>query len=662
MTFKQRSRLILGCALIGSASFSTMNTAHAEQPALIPRDILFGNPERTSPQLSPDGKQLAWIAPDDRGVLQVWVRSLDKDDSRVVTADKSRGIRQFFWTQNSDDLLYLQDSEGDENFHVHGVSLATGQVRDFTPGKDVRADLMASEPKFRDEVLITTNARNPTVFDVYKLHVKSGELTRVAENPGDVLGFQADADFVIRGAQSATPDGGMIIRVRDGDSDDWREWITAGPEDNLTLALVGFTADGRSAYVLTSIGRDTAAVVLKDVATGAETVIAESPTADADGVMINPKTKVLEAVSFSPGRTEWQVVDPTVKADFDGLAQLHPGDFNVVSRDEADRTWLVRYTDDRGPSRYYSWDRDARKGTFLFTSQPKLEGLTLASMKPVQIPARDGLTLNGYLTLPAGVEPKGLPMILLVHGGPWARDVWGFNPTAQWFANRGYACLQVNYRGSTGYGKSFLNAANKQWGKTMHDDLIDAKRWAVAQGYVDPEKVAIFGGSYGGYAALAGVTLTPTEFACAVDIVGPSNLATLIQSIPPYWKPMRSMFDVRLGNIDDPADADMIRAASPLFKADRIVRPLMIGQGANDPRVKQAESEQIVEAIEKANGAVSYILYPDEGHGFARPANRIDFFARAEHFLAKHLGGRAEPLPDGGKVEGSTAVIREIGQ
>jgi dipeptidyl aminopeptidase/acylaminoacyl peptidase len=282
-------------------------------------------------------------------------------------------------------------------------------------------------------------------------------------------------------------------------------------------------------------------------------------------------------------------------------------------------------------------------------------------MKRVAIKSRDGLTLHSYLTLPIGVEPRGLPMVLMVHGGPWGRDSWGYNPSAQWFANRGYACLSVNLRGSTGYGKSFLNAGNRQWGKTMHNDLLDACNWAVAQGYADPKKIAIFGGSYGGYAALAGVTFTPEFFACAVDIVGPSNLKTLIGTIPPYWKPMRSIFDLRVGNVDDAKDAELIKAASPLFKADKIQRPLLIGQGANDPRVKQAESEQIVTAIEKNRGRVTYVLYPDEGHGFARPENRINFNARAEAFLAENLGGRCEPL-SGEKIPGSTAVVREIGK
>lgn len=647
-------------AFVSSCLVSPMPT-RAELPPLIPREVLFGNPEKTGPKLSPDGSRLAWIAPDDKNVLQVWVQTVGADDAKVVTADKKRGIRQYTWAKNSKVLIYLQDADGDENWHLYGVSLDTGSVRDFTPDAKVQARITATDPKFPDEILVSLNRRDPALHDVYRLNINTGETTLVAENPGDVVGFDADSEFRVRAAQAATPEGGMILRVRDDEDGEWRDWIKAGPEDALTLGFLDFTADGRSAYLLSAIGRDTAALVKKEIATGREEVIAKSDEVDVAGVVIHPTRHVVQAVGFAPGRLRWEVVDPSVRDDFDGIARLHRGDFNIVNRDDADRHWLVAFTDDRGPVAYYQWDRDSKRGTFLFVHQPKLEGLALAPMKPISYTTRDGLTVHGYLTLPVGVEPKGLPLVLAVHGGPWARDDWGFDSHAQWLANRGYACLQVNYRGSTGYGKAFLNAGNKQWGKAMHDDLIDAKRWAVEQGYADPDRVAVFGGSYGGYAALAAVTFTPKEFACAVDIVGPSNLRTLVESIPPYWKPMRSIFDDRMGNIDDPADAELIREASPLFKADRIERPLLIGQGANDPRVKQAESEQIVEAIEKSGGKVTYVLYPDEGHGFARPENSIDFIARAEAFLAAHLGGRHQPL-ESETYPGSTAVVREVGR
>jgi dipeptidyl aminopeptidase/acylaminoacyl peptidase len=522
----------------------------------------------------------------------------------------------------------------------------------------VRADVVAVERDFPDEILVQLNLRNRALFDVYRLTLKTGALVLDTENPGDIAAWMADSHMQIRAAQVQTPDGGTEIRIRSDTRVPWQSWIKVGPDE--ILDFLDFTIDGKAAFLNSSIGFDTARVIRKDVTTGAETTVAASDEVDAGDVVINPRQHVVEAVSFAPGRARWTVVDPDVKADFAGVAALNDGDFDLISRDDQDNTWLVAFTSDRGPVRYYAWDRTAKKGTFLFTARPKLEGLPLAAMQPVAVTARDGLVLHAYLTLPAGVPPKQLPMVLFVHGGPWGRDNWGYNAYAQWFANRGYACLQVNYRGSAGYGKKLLNAGNRQWGLKMHDDLLDAVGWAIQQGYADPGKVAIMGGSYGGYATLAGLAFTPEKFACGVDIVGPSNLTTLIHSIPPYWKPMRAMFDVRVGNVDDPKDAELIHRASPLFAADKIVRPLLIGQGANDPRVNHAESEQIVDAIQRHGGKVTYVLYTDEGHGFARPENRIDFNARAEAFLAQNLGGRAEPL-DGDKYPGSTAVVKVVG-
>jgi dipeptidyl aminopeptidase/acylaminoacyl peptidase len=629
----------------------------AELPPLIPREVLFGNPERTSPRLSPDGRRLAWIAPDKRNVLQVWVKTIGKDDDKSVTADKKRGIRQYLWAEDDRTLLYLQDTDGDENFHVHGVDLESGNVRDFTPFQGVRAAPVGLDEKFPNEILVQMNARKRETFDVYRLNLETGALVLDTENPGDVTGWMADDDMVVRLGTVTTPDGGTELRVRENPKSAWRSWMKVGAEEN--LGPVEFTKDGQSLYIESSIGSDTARVLQRNISSGEEKLIAHSPEVDSGDVMIHPKTKLVEAVSFEPGRRQWKVVDPSVQGDFDALTKVMDGDFSIVSRDRADKTWLVAYTTDRGPTHFYSWDRVGKKSTLMFTAQPKLEKVTLAEMKAVVIPSRDGLKLNSYLTLPAGVPAKNLPLVLFVHGGPWARDNWGFNPTAQWFANRGYACLQVNFRGSTGYGKKFLNAGNKQWGLKMHDDLLDAVDWAVAKGYADPAKVAVFGGSYGGYSALAGVTFTPEKFACSVAIVGPSNIRTLLATIPPYWKPMLAQFSVRVGDVNDPKDEELIKNASPLFSAHKIVRPLLIGQGANDPRVKQAESEQIVDAITKNGGSVTYVLYPDEGHGFARPENRIDFNARAEAFLASHLGGRTEPVA-GGKIPGSTAVVKTV--
>ncbi|HJW93615.1 MAG TPA: S9 family peptidase [Thermoanaerobaculia bacterium] len=642
--------LALAALTIGPAA-----ATFAQLPPLIPRETLFGNPERVSPRLSPDGKHLAWIAPDKKNVLQVWVKTIGKDDDKVITADKKRGIRQYFWTEDNNHIVYAQDNDGDENFHLYGVDLDSGTVRDYTPFLGTRATPVASEPSHPDEMLVSINARDRRVFDVYRLNLSTGALVLDTKNPGDILGWIADKDLHVRGGQAVTPDGGTDIRLYD--NGEWKSWLKAAAEDN--VGVLDFTPDGKALLLESSLGRDTAAVVARNLADNSEKVVASSPEVDVESVSFNPVTHVLEAVEFAPGRASWTIIDPSVKADYDAIGKLYDGDFAVVNRDRADKTWLVAFTADKAPTRYYTYDRTTKAGMFLFSARPKLDNLQLASMKPVVIPSRDGLKLNSYLTLPVGVAPKNLPMVLFVHGGPWGRDTWGYAGFPQWLANRGYAVLQVNFRASTGYGKKFLHAGDKQWGLTMQDDLTDAVNWAIKQGYADPKKVAIMGGSYGGYATLAGLAFTPDLYACGVDIVGPSNLKTLIGSIPPYWKPMRAMFDARMGNVDDPKEAELVKNASPLFKANAIKKPLLIGQGANDPRVNHAESEQIVDAIEKNNGSVTYVVYSDEGHGFARPENNIDFNARAEAFLGQCLGGRIEPL-SGEKWPGSTATVKVV--
>jgi dipeptidyl aminopeptidase/acylaminoacyl peptidase len=393
-------------------------------------------------------------------------------------------------------------------------------------------------------------------------------------------------------------------------------------------------------------------LIALDLATKAETVLAEDEQYDVGGILMHPTNRAIQAVSFYKARVEWRVLDESIAPDLDTISQVREGQYGISSRTLADDTWLISYLTDDGPVYYYTYDRASKNSTLLFSNQPELEDLPLAFMQPVTYPARDGLTIHGYLTLPVGVEPTNLPTVLFVHGGPWARDTWGYSPTVQWLANRGYGVLQVNYRGSTGYGKAFLNAGNREWAAKMHDDLIDAVEWLIGQGISDPKKIAIMGGSYGGYATLVGLTFTPDVFACGVDIVGPSNLITLMQSIPPYWKPLLANMYHRVGNME--TEPEFLKARSPLFLVDKIIKPLLIGQGANDPRVKQAESEQIVEAMQNAGKPVEYALYTDEGHGFARPENRLHFYALAEEFLAKYLGGRFEEI---GEIEGHSGKV-----
>jgi dipeptidyl aminopeptidase/acylaminoacyl peptidase len=648
---------LIFAVLIMTSTISAPPT-FGQLPPLIPRETLLGNPERANPHIAPDGKRLAWLAPDEHDVLQVWVQTIGQHDARAVTADKSRGIQTYGWAYDSKTILYAQDAAGDENFHVFAVDLDSHNVRDLTPWQGVRAEFVAANPKFPDRMLVALNLRDRKLMDVYRVDLRTGAVDLDTKNPGDVAGWLADDEMVVRAATISTPDGGTEIRIRDNASGAWRTLMKASMEDN--LAALDFTKDGKAVFLSTSIGTDTARLVLHDLASGKETDIAQSGEADLSDVMIHPTRHVVQAAAFDPGRQHWTVIDPSIQGDFEAIAKIADGEFSVADRDLADKTWLVSFSTDRAPVRYYSWDRAARKATFLFSVQPKLDDAPLAPMKPVEFTARDGMKINGYLTLPTGVPAKNLPLVLAVHGGPWARDSWGFAPYTQLLANRGYAVLQINFRGSTGFGKKYLHAGDREWGRAMQNDLTDGVKWAVDQGIADPKRVAIVGGSYGGYAALAGAAFTPTLYRCAAEECGPSNLFTLLTSFPPYWEFIRSIFFTRVGNPGDPKDKELLTSASPLFSADKIKIPMLIGQGANDPRVKQAEAEQIVDAIEKHRGNAVYALYTDEGHGFVRPENRLDFTARMEKFLADNLDGRYEPMKSDRKP-GSTAKIRVVG-
>jgi dipeptidyl aminopeptidase/acylaminoacyl peptidase len=617
---------------------------------LIPRKILFGNPDKASPKLSPDGTQLAFLAPVD-GVMNVWVAPLtDLQAAKAVTQDKKRGIRSFSWAYTNKHLLYEQDAGGDEDFHLYGVELATKTTKDLTPLKKIRVMVMASSPQLPDEVVIGLNDRDPQFHDVYRLNLQTGERTLLQKNTG-FAEFVVDHDYHLRFAQKFNKDGSMAYYQPDG-KDGWKEAFTIPAADTLTTQLIGFNQANDVAYMLDSRGRDTAAFATLDLKTGKLTAVAEDARADAGGLLMHPSTYAVQGVSFTYERTHWKFLDNAIAGDFEILKKVADGDINLVSRTLDDRSWIVAYLMDNGPVRYYHYDRTATKARFLFTNRAQLEGLKLAKMQPHVVKARDGLDLVCYLTLPVGqvagdgAAKQPLPLVLLVHGGPWARDSWGLDAQHQFLANRGYAVLSVNYRGSTGFGKRFLNAGNREWAGKMHDDLLDAVGWAIDKKIAQRDKVAIMGGSYGGYATLVGLTFTPDTFACGVDIVGPSNLVTLINSFPAYWGPLLQIIKDRVGDHTTEAGRKDLLARSPLTRVEQIRKPLLVAQGANDPRVKQAEADQIVEAMQKHKIPVTYVLYPDEGHGFARPENRLSFYAVAEAFLAQHLGGRYEPLGD----------------
>lgn len=626
--------------------------ASAALPPLIPRDVLFGNPDKASPQISPDGKHVAYLAPDDKNVLQVWVKPVGAGEAKKITSDEKRGIRQYFWARDNKHLLYLQDKGGDENFHLFASELATGKTRDLTPFEGVRVQGVEVDDGHPDAVLVGMNKRSKQVFDMHRLTLSTGEEKLDTENPGNVVGWTADANFVIRAATAVNPmTGGYDLKVREKPGAEWKAVKSWTAEEQ--GSPVGFGKDPNVLYVTGNDGANAMRLVKLDLGTGEEEVVAEDRAYDVGGVFFSDRKRAPLAVAFTKARTEWTVLDDGVKDDFAALAKVRRGDFSVTGTTADEQKWVVAYSTDDGPTSYYLYDRPGKKADFLFVNNSKLEKYKLAQMEPVSFKAQDGLTIHGYLTKPPGVEAKNLPAVLYVHGGPWARDTWGFNPVAQWLANRGYAVLMVNYRGSTGYGKAFLNAGNREWAGKMHQDLIDAKEWLVKQGVADPKKVAIAGGSYGGYATLVGLTFTPEEFACGVDIVGPSNIITLLKTIPPYWAPLKVLFARRVGDIEK--DEQFLKDRSPLYKVNSITKPLLIGQGKNDPRVKVSESDQIVEAMRKNGKPVEYVVYPDEGHGFARPENRLHFFAIMEQFLAKHLGGRAEPV---GEIKGSTGEMK----
>jgi dipeptidyl aminopeptidase/acylaminoacyl peptidase len=610
---------------------------------LIPREVLFGNPERVSPQLSPDGTRLAWIAPRD-GVLNVWAApagaaGVDWDAAAVVTDDTDRGIRSYAWARDGRHLLYVQDTGGDENWRLYDVDIQTLARRDLTPFEGIQARVIATRKSHRDEVLVGINRDNPQLHDVYRLDLKTGDLTKLIDNPG-YAGWLADEDMVVRGAIAPLPDGGYDLLVRDDGEGSWRTLLTIPADDAPASDVLAFTGDGKALLAISSVGVNTGRLVRIDLATGEDRVLLEDPDADVAGAILHPDTREPQIGVVVKDRAEYHVLDPAVAPDYETVRALNTGDPTLMGRDEANTTWLVAFDDDVRPVRYYAYDRASRTGSLLFDSRPELSRYELARMEPFSFTTRDGLTVRGYVTFPPGAGRSGLPAVLDVHGGPQVRDEWGWNPEAQWFANRGYLCIQVNYRGSTGYGKAFVNAGDREWGAKMHDDLIDAVRYVAAQGWADPDRIAIYGGSYGGYAALVGAAFTPDVFRCAVDIVGPSNLQTLLETIPAYWAPMKAQLYKRVGNPE--TDQEFLWSRSPLSRAGDIRIPLLIAQGANDPRVKQAESEQIVAALAEAGIDYEYMLFPDEGHGFAKPENRLKFYAAAERFLAKYLGGRFE--------------------
>ena len=640
-------------------------------PELIPREAFFNMTGVGSPRLSPDGRLLSYVKPSDKGIPNIWVRTIGRSDDHMVTADSKRGINSYSWSADGRFLLYLRDSDGDENFHLFGLELMTRVERDFTPFSGIKAQNLLVSGDAPGEALIGLNLRDRTLFDMYRVNLDSGAVSLDTVNPGDVRWWLTDHGFRIRAAVSIdSQDSHQELRVRDDYRKPWRvliNWpfgesgVVEGYGSDLAIA---FSRDGKSLFVQSALHSDTTQFLKVDVATGREQLIADDPKAnlwsfmsetlyDFAVVLFDPKSGEPQAVAFDYLKPEWKVLDPALSVDFAFLIDNDSIPY-IIGRSRDDKTWLVGKAYSDCPDRYYFYDREARRLELLFPDPPQLAKYTFVKTEPQVIVARDGTPIPCYLTLPAGVPAKNLPLVLTPHGGPWARDDWGFNIEAQLLANRGYAVLSPNFRGSSGYGKKYMNAGNGQWGVgVMQNDLTDAVKWLVNKGIVDPKRVGISGGSYGGYAVLAGLAFTPDIYACGVDVCGMSNMKTSFQTMPSFWQLMKKRWVLRVGDAEH--DEALNRRISPVFHADRIRAPLLVVHGLNDPRVKISESEQIVEAMRRNNIPVTFLVYPDEGHGLSRGVNILDMTGRMEQFLAKYLGGRAEPRKE---IKGSTVEVK----
>ncbi|MCC7040073.1 MAG: S9 family peptidase [Burkholderiales bacterium] len=629
MTFSLRHpHLTLAAAVPSPAAPGSAVTGAARR---IPLRDFFRNPEQTAFTISPDGRHLAWLAPWERR-LNVFVRPVAGGDAVRVTAETARDIGGYFW--KGERIVYVKDFGGDENFHVVTVDRTGGDARDLTPGDRVKADVVDILEDDDLHMIVSHNRRDESVFDVFRVNVETGAQTLIAQNPGNIVSWGTDHDGKLRVA--GTSDGvNTSLLYRDSEDVEFRPILTTNFKES--VAPLFFTFDNRRLYVASNRGRDKAAIFEFDPATAREgELLVDNDEVDVESLSYSRKRKVLTAARWVTWKVQRRFFDAETEAMFRDVEAKLPGfEVSFTSTNDDEDKFIVAATSDRTPGQRYLYDKTTRELTLLADVAPWLPADELAPMQPITYKARDGLTIHGYLTLPRGVAARDLPVVVNVHGGPWARDVWGFNPEIQFLANRGYAVLQVNFRGSTGYGRAFWEASFREWGRKMQDDVTDGVRWLIGEGIADAKRVAIYGGSYGGYATLAGLAFTPDVYAAGIDYVGVSNLLTFMKAIPPYWKPMLAMLQEMVGDME--GDEAMLRAASPVFHADRITAPLLIAQGANDPRVVKAESDQMVAAMRARGVEVEYLVKDDEGHGFRNEENRFEFYEAMERFLAKHL-------------------------
>jgi len=597
----------------------------------IPLRDFFKNPEQAGYSISPNGKFIAYEKPYQTR-MNVFVRPIDGTNETRLTGETARDIAGYFWKGN-DRIIYIKDNAGDENFHLFSVDLKGENLKDLTPFDGVVAQIVNDLEDHETDMLIGLNKRNPQIFDVYRINVVTGEMKMAAENPGNITGWITDHDGKIRAA--STTDGvNKTLLYREDETKPFKPVLTTNFKES--VAPLFFSFDNKFVYATSNLKRDKAAIVKFDIANGKEMeVMFEHPEVDLSTLTYSRKRKVLTSIVYTTWKNERKFLDKIAEDRYKKLAARLPGkEVSISGADKEENTFIIRTFSDRSLGSYYLYEQEKDKLTKLADVSPWLNENDLAEMKPIKYTSRDGLTINGYLTLPKG-KSKNLPVVINPHGGPWYRDQWGFNPEVQFLANRGFAVLQMNFRGSTGYGRKFFEASFKQWGKNMQDDITDGVQWLIKEGIADPKRVAIYGASYGGYATLAGVTFTPDLYAAAVDYVGVANMFTFMKTIPPYWKPFLEMMYEMVG--DPEKDKQLLTDASPVMHADKIKTPLLVAQGAKDPRVNKDESDQMVAALKKRGVAVEYIVKDNEGHGFSNEENRFEFYEAMERFLKKYL-------------------------
>lgn len=636
MRTKASSCLMLALVILTSLIAGGCQNKKPAQARQIPLEDFFKNPEKSRYQISPDGKYFSFMAPYEKR-MNIFVQEIGKDSAIRLTSETDRDIANYFW-KNPTRILFLKDTGGDENYRLYGVSVDGSNLKCFTDFPKVRTEILDQMENFPNEVLIGMNKRNPEVFDPFRLNIETGEMKQLAENPGNIQGWIMDHEGKLRAATAIVDGINTQILYREKETDQFKPVLTTNFKESVSPMF--FTFDNKNLFAISNLGRDKSAVIEFDIANGKEIkVLYENPDFDISGLQYSKKRKVLTVADYESWKMEKYFFDEETQKIYERVQKEIPGyTINIPWTTKEEDKFIIRVFNDRSLGAYYIFDKTSDKLKKIADIGPWLVENELSAMNPVQYVSRDGMTINGYLTLPSGYTmetAKNLPVIVNPHGGPWARDGWYFNPEVQFLANRGYAVLQVNFRGSTGYGRKFWESSFRQWGLTMQDDVTDGTKWLIDQGIADPKRIAIYGGSYGGYTTLQGIVKEPDLYAAAVDYVGVSNLFTFLGTIPPYWKPMLDMMYEMVGN--PRKDSLQFVETSPALNADKIKTPLFIAQGANDPRVNKAESDQMVEALKKRGITVQYMVKDNEGHGFANEENRFDFYLAMEKFLGEQL-------------------------